>query len=226
MYRTLPCLLTVIVRHDQLLAVIPDAAPPTAASVGIDMTPQLRARKELDSGLIELRARCLDVGLTAIPNPFPVPAHDTSAYSGHEAVDGKCPVPGCDWSETENVQEHIHKCWKRHLYAEVLKVFGQTHQLQDGACPWDLCGEQFPDPADLAHHLMSHAWSFESRCMILREEGDVCGAKFYDYSRHLEITHGLIATDPGSTSSVTYCPVCFEFFQGQTNVERHLQSHL
>lgn len=62
--------------------------------------------------------------------------------------------------------------------------------------------------------------------MIFREEGDVCGAKFYDYSLHLEVTHGLMATNPDSTSSVTYCPVCFKFFQGQANAERHLQSHL
>lgn len=108
---TRSCPLTLIVHHDQFLAAIPDAvASPTPASFGIVTTPQLRAGKEFDGALIELRARCLNEGPTAIPNPFPVPADDTSAYPGHETVDGKCPAPGCDWSGTENVQEHLHKC--------------------------------------------------------------------------------------------------------------------
>lgn len=216
----------VLVRHDQLLLVCPDEAPLFTPAPTTSSSFGESAQRLSDSPLVEPRGHRLGVGLSAIPHPYPVPDDDTSAYPGCETVDGKCPVPGCDWAETENVQEHIQKCWTRYLRAEVVTVFGHTHELPNGACPWNLCGEEFPDPADLAQHLMSHSWSFESRCLMVREDGDICCLKFRDYSRHLEVFHGLIAADQDSTSSVTYCPVCYKFFQGQAKAERHLQSHL
>lgn len=177
--------------------------------------------------LVEPRAQRLDASLSAIPHPFPIPPDDTSAYPGHKKIRGICPVPGCSWNKKHNIQVHIHACWRRYLYTKVFKAFGQTHRLPGGACPWYQCQAKCSDPAQLAKHLSSH-YQLGGRCMVRREDGVVCGEKNYEgtYADHLEVVHGLLATEKDPTGSVKYCGTCHEFVQGKANFERHLRAHL
>lgn len=159
-------------------------------------------------------------------HPFVIPADDKSAFPGHKKINGVCPVPGCTWNKTQNIQQHVHACWRSYLYKKVFQVFGAAHGLPGGACPWEKCKESHPDPAKLAHHLMSphqSGW----RCMVRREDGVLCGETLGGtYADHLEMCHGLLATDKDPATSVTYCGLCFQFVQGKMNLERHVQAHL